>query len=90
MYNQIKLFVQHMNLQILIQRDEDGKYIASCPAIKGCHAQGNTYEEALANIQEAIELNLEHLAAKGKLTLQDVSDYPKFIATEEISIPAIA
>lgn len=79
-----------MNLQILIQRDEDGKYIASCPAIKGCHSQGDTYEEALKNIQEAIELNLEHLGEKGGFTLQDVNDYPKFIATEEISIPVAA
>jgi len=79
-----------MNLQILIQRDEDGTYIASCPAIKGCHTQGDTYEEALKNIQEAIELNLEHLAAKGQLNLEDVGGYPKFIATEELSIPVSA
>ncbi len=74
-----------MNIQILIQRDEDGKYIASCPAIRGCHAQGDTYEEALLSIKEAIELNLEHLADKGKGFIRSASTFPKFIATEEIS-----
>ncbi len=77
-----------MKFQILIQRDEDGKYIASCPAIKGCHTQGDTYEEALENIQEAIELCVEHLAEKSKLELKELKYYPKFIATEEVSIAA--
>ena len=40
-----------MNLQVLIQRDEDGKYVASCPAIHGCHSQGDTYEETMKNIK---------------------------------------
>lgn len=75
-----------MNFQILIQRDEDGKYIASCPAIKGCHSQGDTYEEALKNIQEAMELCLSYLAEKSKQEFDELKFYPKFIATEEISV----
>lgn len=85
-YTGLGLNLESMDLQILIQRDEDGKYIASCPALRGCHAQGDTYEEALLNIKEAIELNLEHLVAQGKIALEDLKMYPKFIATEEISI----
>jgi len=73
-----------MIFQILIQRDEDGIYIASCPAILGCHTQGDTYEEALNNIKEAIELNIEH--QKNKFASNNYAQYPKFIATEEISI----
>ena len=46
-----------MKFQVIITRDEDGLYVASCPALKGCHTEGKTYEEALKNIQEAIELN---------------------------------
>lgn len=75
-----------MKLQVLIQRDEDGKYIASCPAIKGCHSQGDSYEEALANITEAMELCLEYLEEKNKLEIKELKSYPKFIATEEISL----
>ncbi len=39
----------------------DKAYHASCPALKGCHTWGHTYEEALANIQEAVELYIADL-----------------------------
>lgn len=77
-----------MKFQVLIQRDEDGKYIVSCPAIKGCHSQGDTYEEALENIKEAMELCVEHLAEKSKAEVKELQYYPRFIATEEISLAA--
>jgi len=80
---------QFSTLQVLMQRDEDGVYIASCPAIKGCHSQGDTYEEAMCNIQEAIELNLEYMEEKkNKKALKEIIYFPKFIATEELLIPA--
>ncbi|MBI5140052.1 MAG: type II toxin-antitoxin system HicB family antitoxin [Candidatus Vogelbacteria bacterium] len=44
--------------------DSDGRYTAFVPALPGCHTQGDTYEEAEANIKEAIELYLESLAAE--------------------------
>jgi len=44
---------------VLIQKGEDGKYIAECPIIEGCFSQGDTIEEALENIKEAIQLCLE-------------------------------
>ena len=77
-----------MKFQVLIQRDEDGRYIASCPAIKGCHSQGDTYEEALENITEAMELCVEYLSGKSKTQVKELQYYPKFIATEEISVAA--
>jgi len=42
-----------------IERDEDGIYIASCPAIQGCYSQGRTIEEAVENLKDAIKLHLE-------------------------------
>ena len=48
-----------MKLPVVIERDESGMYVAECPAIPGCISQGKTYEEALSNIKEAIELCLE-------------------------------
>ncbi len=80
--------INFKKLQVLIQRDEDGLYIASCPAIKGCHSQGDSYEEAMKNIKEAIELNLEYLENKKKKALQEIDFFPKFIATEELLIAA--
>ena len=44
---------------VLIEKDEDGGYVATVPELKGCHTQGNTMAELMANIKEAIELCLE-------------------------------
>ena len=38
--------------RILIEKDENGIYIASCPALQGCYSQGDTVDEALQNIKE--------------------------------------
>jgi antitoxin HicB len=39
---------------ITLEEDEDGYIVVSCPALPGCHSQGRTEEEAIANIREAI------------------------------------
>jgi len=44
---------------IVVERDEDGVYIASCPALQGCYSQGDTYEEAVENLKDAIRLHIE-------------------------------
>ena len=46
---------------ILFQKDEHG-YFAFCPDLKGCHSQGDTFEEAKENIREAIELYIETMS----------------------------
>ncbi len=44
-----------MKFNIVLEEDlEDGGYIVHCPALKGCWSQGDTAEEALQNIKEAI------------------------------------
>lgn len=47
------------NFTILIEKDEDGIFVASVPALKGCHTQANSIEELLPRIKEAIELCLK-------------------------------
>ncbi len=47
-------------VSVVIERDEDGCY-AWCPELKGCQSQGSTFEEALVNIGEAVELFLDTL-----------------------------
>ena len=54
-----------MKVTVTIDRDEDGIWIAECPSIPGCVSQGDTKEEALSNIREAIELCIEVRAEKG-------------------------
>ena len=50
---------------VVLVRDEDGMFAAECPILPGCFSQGATRAEALANIQEAIELTLECQASEG-------------------------
>ena len=54
-----------MKFMITITRDEDGMYIAECPAIPGCVSQGKTADEADANVQDAIRQCLEVRAEMG-------------------------
>ena len=54
-----------MKLSVTLDRDEDGIWIAECPAIPGCVSQGQTKAAALANIKEAIALCLEVRAERG-------------------------
>ena len=51
---------------VLLEREEGGGYHAFCPTLKGCHTQGDTLEEAIENIREAIEAYLESLRAAGE------------------------
>ncbi len=48
-----------MKFHVSITQDEDGMFIVECPSIPGCVSQGNTEEEALLNIQDAIHQCLE-------------------------------
>lgn len=47
-------------LAVVIEHDEGG-YFAYCPDLPGCHTQGDTFEEAMANIREAASLYLSTL-----------------------------
>jgi len=58
-----------MQYSILIQYDViDNIYVASVPELKGCMAHGYTREEAMREIQEAMQLQLEVMHEKGMLT----------------------
>jgi predicted RNase H-like HicB family nuclease len=51
---------------VILEPEEGGGYHAFCPALRGCHTQGDTLEEALANIREAIQAYLESLKLDGE------------------------
>ena len=48
-----------MNFNVTIDRDEDGVWIVECPSIPDCVSQGETKDQALANIQDAITACLQ-------------------------------
>ncbi len=54
---------QIYNYTVILEKESDGGYHAFCPTLRGCHSQGDSVEEAIANITEAIELYLESLRA---------------------------
>jgi len=47
------------DFEVILEPEDEGGYHIYCPVLKGCHSYGNTREEALKNIREAIELWLE-------------------------------
>ena len=54
-----------MKVSIIAEKDQHG-YYAFCPELKGCHTQGDSFDEVLENIKEAIELYLETLSPQEK------------------------
>jgi predicted RNase H-like HicB family nuclease len=66
-----------MKFTVTIDRDEDGIWVVECPAIPGCVSQGDTKEQALENIKEAIAACLEVRAERGM---------PLTIETQQVEI----
>ncbi|HUT33236.1 MAG TPA: type II toxin-antitoxin system HicB family antitoxin [Planctomycetota bacterium] len=68
-----------MRFVATVSRDEDGMFIADCPAILGCVSQGTTEREAMRNIREAIKECLEVRAEKGMPLTVSVhqSEFPR-------------
>ena len=67
-----------MKFIVTIDRDEDGVYVAECPAIPGCVSQGKTENEALEHFKDAIQQCLEVRALRGM---------PLTVSTREVDLP---
>jgi predicted RNase H-like HicB family nuclease len=66
---------------VILEREEDGGFHAFCPVLKGCHSQGDTLNEALDNIKEAIEVYLESMRERGEsLPMEDILIKPIEVA----------
>lgn len=60
--------------QVIIEAEEEGGYHVYCPSLPGCHSQGETIDEALANIREAIDLYIEDMVENGENVPEDTLD----------------
>jgi len=70
-------------LQIIVEIDEDGKYVASCPALQGCYSQGDTFEEALNNVRDVVEMCLDELRVEEReIDLR----YPEVVGLKNIEV----
>ncbi len=56
--------VRPLELPVVLLPDEDGGFVVECPVILGCISQGDTREEALASIKDAVELCVENQEAE--------------------------
>lgn len=68
---------------VVLTPAENGGYTVTVPTLPGCFTEGDTYEEALSNAREAIELCLEQLLADGEDIPVEIS--PSAISTVTIS-----
>ena len=67
-------------LSVVIESDEHG-YFAYCPELPGCFSQGQSYEEALSNVQEAIALYIETLDPEERRAISS-----KHISTTSVEV----
>ncbi|MBC8154740.1 MAG: type II toxin-antitoxin system HicB family antitoxin [Bacteroidetes bacterium] len=51
--------MKNYQFTVIVQQDEEGNYLAICPALQGCYAEGETQEEALAYLKDVIQLHIE-------------------------------
>ncbi len=66
---------------VVVEQDEDGVYVASVPLLHGCHTQGETHEEVLDSIKDAIRLHIEARKELGE-------PIPVEVAVDEVRVVA--
>jgi predicted RNase H-like HicB family nuclease len=74
--------MKHLTLPIVVEADADG-YFVSCPSLQGCYSQGDTYEQAVENIKDAIRLHIEDRLASSEKIPEHVS---VSLSTVEIAV----
>lgn len=61
--------MKNFKFTVVIEKDSDG-YFAFCPELQGCYSQGDTYEEALKNIADAMKLHIQDRLETGEIMKQ--------------------
>jgi predicted RNase H-like HicB family nuclease len=73
--------MKNITLSIVIEGDADG-YFVSCPALQGCYSQGDSYEEAVESIKDAIRLHIEDRVADG----EEIPQVSVSLSTVEVAV----
>lgn len=66
---------------VIVERDDEGNYVASVPSLAGCHTQARSLDDLVARVREAIEVCLEDDGAADRPALE-------FVGVQRISVPA--
>ena len=64
--------MQDYEFTVVIEKDEDGRFVAICPALQGCYTEGETEEEARQLIEDAIRLQVASRIARNEPIHQEV------------------
>lgn len=72
--------MKYLNFSVVIEEDKSG-FFAFCPELQGCYTQGETHEEALKNIKDAISLHLKDKAAS-----KEAVDRPKSVSLSTVEV----
>ena len=70
--------INKREFSVIVERDEEGYYVASVPALPGCHTQARSLDKLIERVQEAIELCLE--------VEQDVRVNTEFIGVQRVTV----
>ena len=68
-----------MEYTVIVRKAPDGFYIASCPLMPEARAQGETYEECMANVKEVLELCIEYRKENGE-------EIPEEIGAKQVKV----
>jgi len=66
-------------LTVVIERDEDGRFLAICPALQGCYTEGESEAQARDLIADAIRLHIESRLQRGE-------PIPAEVSTEKVTV----
>jgi predicted RNase H-like HicB family nuclease len=70
-----------MKFGVIVEKDEDGYYVASVPELPGCHTQAKTLDEVMKRIKEAIEVYLEAEGLKSR-------GHSELVGVQFVEVPA--
>jgi predicted RNase H-like HicB family nuclease len=65
--------MRHFGFTVVIEKDEDGRFLAICPGLQGCYTEGETEAEARALIEDAIRLHVEDRLEREEPIYQEVA-----------------
>ncbi len=69
------------NYTVILEKENDGGYHAFCPALPGCHTQGDNFDDTMSNIKDAVKLYIESLKAhKDHIPEEDITIKPLKVA----------
>jgi predicted RNase H-like HicB family nuclease len=71
--------MRDFELTVVIERDEDGRFLAVCPALQGCYTEGDSEDEARTLIADAIRLHIESRLERGE-------PIPDEVSTEKVTV----